>query len=145
LTKKFLSVTGARACARGLRPQTDGPIQFLKMSKERQRLQLRDGIFEHVLSVQQRLQKTKIFMSVTGRARARAGFARKRIVRFYCSLLQFEVDGVSSGMSYHELFYDLYFLSYSRLKLREGCQIPKKAIFRLFCSICTVLFLYFSL
>ena len=126
-----------RACARA----SDGPIQFLQKSKERARLQLRDGIFEHVLSVKFKLQKTKNFMSVTGRA----GFARKWMVRFYCSLLHFEVDGVSSGLSYQELFYDLYFLSYSRLKMREGCQIPKKVIFWLFCSICTVLFLYFSL
>merc|ERR1712074_353642 len=83
---------------------------------------------------------------VSNGVRVRAGFARKQMVRFYCSLLQFEVDGVSSGLSYQELFYDLYFLSYLRLKMREGCQIPKNAIFWLFCSICTVLFfIFFSL
>jgi len=72
-----VSVTGAR-----------GPIQFLKMSKERPRLQLRDGIFEHDLSVQQRLQKTKNFMFVTGRACARASPANgwSNFIVLYCIL-----------------------------------------------------------
>merc|ERR1712030_153729 len=80
---------------------------------------------------------------ITWGNRACAGFAHKQMVRSYCSLLQFEVDGVSSGLGYQELFYDLYFLSYSRLNTREGCQIQKKVIFWLFCNICTVLFFIF--
>merc|ERR1712030_57598 len=71
--------------------------------------------------------------------------ARRRMVRIYSSLLHFEVDGVSSGLSYQELFYDLYFLSYSHLKMREGCQIQKKVNFWLFGNICTVLFYIFFL
>ena len=141
MTKKILCVTGARVRVRAS-PANWWSNPIFENVKRKTTASATEWNFWTCSKCAAKASKNKNFHVRNG---ARAGFARKRIVRFYCSLLQFEVDGVSSGMSYHELFYDLYFLSYSRLKLREGCQIPKKAIFRLFCSICTVLFLYFSL
>merc|ERR1712030_140916 len=103
-----------------------------------------DGIFEPVLSVNLKLQKTKMFMSVTGCAYAR-GLRPQTDVPNLFFFLNFEVDGISSRLSYQELFYVLYFLSYSRLKMKEGCQIQKKSPFGYLTTSVQYFFIFFSL